>query len=208
MSSQFLTLPFHQLSALRRTVLARYRVATTALLPALSVLLLGACSLGPPPGVTPIENFSLERYLGTWYEIARLDHSFERGMSDVSARYSRNSDGSVRVLNRGFASDKNDWREAEGRALFIGKDTTGSLKVSFFGPFYGGYHIAELDPNYRWVLVVGPDTSYAWLLARDKTLAPAAREQLVAAAQRAGIDTSKLIWVTQTRNDPALTVAN
>ncbi len=170
----------------------------------LSAALVSACSLGPPPGVTPIDSFALDRYLGTWYEIARLDHSFERGMNDVSARYSRNSDGSVRVLNRGFSSDKNDWREAEGRALFIGSETTGSLKVSFFGPFYGGYHIADLDPDYRWALVIGPDTSYAWILARDKVLAPAARERLVAAAQRAGIDTAKLIWVTHTRSDPVL----
>ncbi len=170
----------------------------------LLALLLTACTLGPPPGVTPVENFALERYLGTWYEIARLDHSFERGMTDVSARYSRNPDGSVKVLNRGYDTNRQNWRDAEGKALFIGSETTGSLKVSFFGPFYGGYHVADLDPEYRWALVIGPDPSYAWILARDKTIAPAVRERLLAVAERGGIDTAKLIWVSHAQLDPAL----
>lgn len=167
-------------------------------------LLLSACALGPPPGVTPVSDFSLERYLGTWYEIARLDHSFERGMTDVSARYSKNADGSVRVLNRGFDTSKDAWREAEGRALFIGETSTGSLKVSFFGPFYGGYHVAELDPDYGWVLVIGPNPGYAWILARDKTISAEARERLLASAKRGGVETDKLIWVSHARKDPAL----
>lgn len=166
--------------------------------------LLVACSLGPPPGVTPVNDFQLSRYLGTWYEIARLDHSFERGMSDVSARYSLNADGSVRVLNRGFDTAKDNWREAEGRALFIGSDRVGSLKVSFFGPFYGGYHVAALDPDYRWSLVIGPDPSYAWILARDKNLDADARENILKLARQAGVDVSALIWVSHARRNPAL----
>ncbi len=168
------------------------------------VVLLGGCSLGPPPGVTPVSGFQLDRYLGTWYEIARLDHSFERDMTDVSARYRRNADGSVQVLNRGWDTRRNDWREAEGRALFIGREDVGSLKVSFFGPFYGGYHVAALDPDYRWSLVIGPDTGYAWILARDKALPQTVRDDLSRRLASAGIDPAQLIWVSQQRSDPAL----
>jgi apolipoprotein D and lipocalin family protein len=192
-------------SARHHTTMTRFFAYSRRLLALIGLpLLLSACALGPPPGVTPVTNFALERYLGTWYEIARLDHSFERAMSDVSARYSKNTDGSVRVLNRGFDNGKDNWRDAEGRALFIGEPTTGSLKVSFFGPFYGGYHVADLDPDYRWVLVIGPDPSYAWILARDKTITAEVRERLLATAKRGGIDTTKLIWVTHERKDPAL----
>ncbi|MFA9219362.1 MAG: lipocalin family protein [Sphingomonadaceae bacterium] len=167
-------------------------------------MLLGACaSTQPPAGISVVQPFELARYQGRWYEIARLDHSFERGMSDVSATYSAQPDGSVRVLNRGYDGAKGQWRDAVGRALFTGDPGTASLKVSFFGPFYGGYHVAALDPDYRWSLVVGPDRSYCWILARDKQLAPAQRAAITARAAALGIDTSALIWVTQQRQDPA-----
>lgn len=121
-----------------------------------------------PKGVTPIQNFKLERYLGKWYEIARLDHSFERGLTQVSAKYSMREDGGVRVINSGISSETNQSKIAEGKAYFIGSENIGSLKVSFFGPFYGGYHIAKLDPNYQMALVIGPNTDYAWILSRTK----------------------------------------
>jgi len=162
-------------------------------------LLLSGCALGPPPGVVPISGFELQRYLGHWYEIARLDHSFERGMTDVSAHYRLRDDNSVEVINRGHETAKDRWREAVGTARLIGEPTRGSLKVSFFGPFYGGYHIAALDPDYRWSLVVGPDTGYAWILARDRILPAGIREQLVQQAAAVGIDTNALIWVEHTR---------
>jgi apolipoprotein D and lipocalin family protein len=158
-------------------------------------LLLSGCALGPPPGVVPVSGFDLPRYLGQWYEIARLDHSFERGMTNVSAHYRLREDNTVEVINRGYESAKDRWREAVGTARFIGEQTRGSLKVSFFGPFYGGYHIAALDPEYRWSLVIGPDTGYAWILAREKTLPAGIREQLVKQAAAIGIDTNALIWV-------------
>lgn len=158
-------------------------------------LFLSGCALGPPTGVVPVSGFDLQRYLGRWHEIARLDHSFEHGMTDVSAHYRLREDGSVEVINRGYEPAKNRWREAVGTARLIGEPTRGSLKVSFFGPFYGGYHIAALDPDYRWSLVIGPDTGYAWILARDKTLPTGIREQLLKQAAAAGIDTNALIWV-------------
>ena len=167
----------------------------------LFTLSLSACALGPPSGVVPVSNFELSRYLGRWYEIARLDHSFERGMTDVSARYQMREDNSVEVINRGYEPANGRWREAVGTARFIGVPTRGSLKVSFFGPFYGGYHIVALDPDYRWSLVIGPDTGYAWILARDKSIPIGIREQLVKQAAAAGIDTNALIWVEHTRED-------
>lgn len=169
---------------------------------AVVVALLGCSSTTPPPGVTPVTPFDLARYEGRWYEVARLDHSFERGMTDVSATYQRHADGSVRVLNRGFDTGKHDWRQAEGKAKFTGDTNTASLKVSFFGPFYGGYHVAALDADYQWALVVGPDRSYCWILSRTQQLVPAVREQLIARAQALGIDTQALIWVTHERIDP------
>ena len=171
------------------------------LLTALALLALGACSTNPPAGLSAVEPFDLARYLGKWYEIARLDHRFERGMSDVSATYSLRSDGSVEVLNRGYDSARQDWRQATGHALFTGPSERGSLKVSFFGPFYGGYHVVALDPAYRWALVVGPDRDYFWILARERALAPELRAQLVEKSRALGIDVDRLIWVDQTRSD-------
>ena len=168
------------------------------------ILSLTGCSLGPAPGVQPVTGFEIARYTGTWYEIARLDHRFERGLTDVSATYRVQADGSVEVRNRGFDAAKDEWREAIGRAVFIGAPTTGSLKVSFFGPFYGGYHVVELDPDYRWALVLGPDRDCAWILARDKSIPASVRERLSAPAGAAGIDSSAWVWVTQTRADPVL----
>lgn len=169
---------------------------------ALMFALAGCMSTTPPPGITAVTPFDLARYEGRWFEVARLDHSFERGLTDVSATYQRQPDGSVRVVNRGFDAAKNDWREAVGKALFTGDAQTGSLKVSFFGPFYGGYHVAALDGDYRWAIVVGPDRSYCWILSRTKELPPGSREALVARAQALGIDTQALIWVTHQRTDP------
>lgn len=168
-------------------------------------LLLGACaSSAPPEGVAAVAPFELQRYQGRWYELARLDHRFERGLSNVSATYLPQADGSVQVRNRGFDTSSKQWREAIGRALFTGAPSIGSLKVSFFGPCYGGYHVVALDPDYRWSLVLGPDRSYCWILARDKQLEPGQREAITKRAQALGIDTAALIWVTQERQDPVL----
>lgn len=176
-----------------------FRIAFLSLL---IPLVLSACSTAPPQGLRPVTSFELNRYLGQWYEIARLDHSFERGMSDVNATYQLQDDGSVKVINRGYDPQRQAWKEAIGRALFIGDSGTASLKVSFFGPFYGGYHVIALDQqNYRWSLVAGPDRDYLWILARDKTLPAEVREQLLGQAKALGFATDKLIWVEQKRTD-------
>ena len=178
------------------------RLSMLALLAGSTALFAGCSSVGPPPGVAAVTPFDLKRYQGRWYELARLDHRFERGLTDVSATYTPQPDGSVQVVNRGFEADANRWREAVGKALFTGAPTTASLKVSFFGPFYGGYHVAALDPDYRWALVLGPDTDYCWILARDKRLDAGQRDAIVARAKELGVDTAALIWVSHERQDP------
>lgn len=191
------------LFSVRRALIPSCRAGLWALWMAGVAVMAGCANTSPPPGVKAVTPFDLQRYQGRWHELARLDHSFERGMTDVSATYTPQADGSVRVVNRGFAAASGQWREAVGKALFTGAPTTGSLKVSFFGPFYGGYHVAALDPDYRWALVLGPDTSYCWILARDKQLDAAQRDAIVARAQALGVDTHALIWVTHKRQDPA-----
>lgn len=161
------------------------------------VLLTAGCT-GLPQGVTPVSGFDVNRYLGEWYEIARLDHRFERGLEKVTATYSLRDDGGLRVVNRGFDAASGEWREAVGRAWFIDDPQTGRLKVSFFGPFYGSYNIIELDRSaYRYALVCGPDTSYLWILARSPVLDSALVDKLVSRAAELGFDTSRLIYVRQ-----------
>lgn len=165
------------------------------LLLALSVMMLSACT-GMPNLVQPVTDFELERYLGKWYEIARLDHSFERGLHQVSAEYGLRDDGGVRVINRGFSASENKWKEAEGKAFFVRSASEGYLKVSFFGPFYGAYVIFELDhEGYQYAFVSGPNTDYLWLLARAPTVAPEVIEKFVAMSKARGFDTNKLIYV-------------
>ncbi len=161
----------------------------------LSVVFLAGC-VGAPEHIQPVDNFELQRYLGTWYEIARLDHSFERGLDQVTANYSLRDDGGVKVINKGFNANKNKWKQAEGKAYFVGEPDIGQLKVSFFGPFYGGYNIIELDKaNYQYSLVCGPNMSYLWILARDPQLDKAILDKLVAKAESLGFATDKLIYV-------------
>jgi apolipoprotein D and lipocalin family protein len=163
------------------------------------VLLLTAC-MGVPENVKVVESVNASQYLGTWYEIARLDHSFERGLEKVTATYSAKDDGGIKVLNRGFNVKKNEWKEAEGKAYFVDapnadKTNTGKLKVSFFGPFYGAYNIIALDANYQHVMICGPDKTYLWILSRTPQLAEPIKQELVAKAKAYGFATDTLIYV-------------
>ncbi|MEH0833897.1 outer membrane lipoprotein Blc [Pectobacterium cacticida] len=168
-----------------------------ACLAAVVALFSVACSVTPPNGVKVVDNFDVNRYLGTWYEIARLDHRFERNMDRVTANYSPREDGGIKVINRGFNVEKQEWKESIGKAYFTGSPQQGALKVSFFGPFYGGYNIIALDDNYRYALVCGPNRDYLWILSRTPTLEAATRDRLVATAKRYGFPTEALIWVKQ-----------
>lgn len=151
-----------------------------------------------PKYVEPVTDFKLERYLGTWYEIARLDHSFEKGLTQVTAEYSLKNDGGVKVINRGFSASKNEWKEAEGKAYFVNKDSEAYLKVSFFGPFYGSYVVFGLDQeNYQYAFISGPDTGYLWLLAKTPTVAPEVIQKFIEMAKERGFDIDSLIYVQQ-----------
>ena len=184
------------------TVLPFRAASLRTLLPVLAVVGVAACSTLPPQGVTPVSPFDVERYKGKWYEIARLDHSFERGLTNVSATYRPQADGSVEVINRGYDAEEGKWREAVGRAVFTGSSDRGSLKVSFFGPFYGGYHVVALDQqDYRWAMVMGPDRGYLWILARERQLSPAVRAALLRQAVALGVNTEAVIWVKHERYD-------
>jgi len=152
--------------------------------------------IGLPEGVYPVKEFDINRYLGKWYEIARLDHSFERGLDRVTAEYSLRDDGGVRVINRGFSIAENDWREAEGKAYFVRGNDEGYLKVSFFGPFYGSYVVFELDKeNYRYAFVSGPNKSYLWLLSRTPTVSKELVDRFVKRSEELGFPTDNLIFV-------------
>jgi len=166
---------------------------------ALFLLCIAGCT-GVPKGLEPVSGFQVDRYLGTWFEIARLDHSFERNLTHVSARYGKGADGAITVANRGFNPESGKWKTIEGVAHLIGDQAVGSLKVSFYGPFYGGYHIIELDKEaYRYAMVSGPSRSYLWILAREKTLDHDILSSLVEKAHRWGFDTERLVYV---KHDP------
>lgn len=168
----------------------------TVALVASSILSL-SCSVSPPSGIRPVEQFDVNRYLGTWYEIARLDHRFETGLDHVTAQYSLRDDGGITVVNKGYSPARQRWRQSTGKAYFLASPQRASLKVSFFGPFYGGYHVIALDERYGYALICGPNRDYLWILARDKTLAQPTRDQLVATATRLGFRVDRLIWVDQ-----------
>jgi apolipoprotein D and lipocalin family protein len=160
-------------------------------------LFLTACT-GMPENITPVKKFELDRYLGKWYEIARLDHSFERGLEKVTAEYTLRKDGGVSVINRGYSPKNDEWNVAEGKAYFVNDDNEGYLKVSFFGPFYGSYVIFELDEeNYQYAFISGPNTSYLWLLSRTPTLPQEIIDRFIQKTKNLGFDTSSLIIVNQ-----------
>jgi apolipoprotein D and lipocalin family protein len=156
------------------------------------LMLLAGCT-GVPEGVTPVQGFELKPYLGVWHEVARLDHSFERGLTNITATYSLREDGSVKVLNRGWDASGNKWKEAEGRAVFVGPSNEGRLKVSFFGPFYGAYNIIAYDPQ-RYSMICGPNRTYFWILSREPGLDPQTLEMLIGRARALGFATDKLIY--------------
>jgi apolipoprotein D and lipocalin family protein len=173
---------------------------STFIVAPLSFILAGCA--GIPSGIQPVQDFDAGRYQGKWYEIARLDHSFERGLSNVYAAYTLRTDGGIDVLNRGFDENSGTWRQVRGRAYLVKGDSVGRLKVTFFWPFYGGYNVIALDhQDYSYALVCGPKRSYLWILAREKTISRSLIDKLVQNAKDAGFDVEKLIFVEHDRSD-------
>ena len=161
------------------------------------LILLAGCT-GKPDNIKPVENFQSEKYLGKWYEIARIDHRFEKGLSKVTAEYSLGNDGGIKVVNRGYSAKDNKWSESVGKAYFVGNDNQAYLKVSFFGPFYGSYIVFELEQeNYQYALISGPDKSYFWLLSRSPTMDATLQKSLIDKAVKLGFERKQIILVEQ-----------
>ncbi len=150
-----------------------------------------------PKGAVAVKPFDKEKYLGTWYEIARFDFTFERGLSHVTANYSIKSPGLIKVDNKGFQDATSRWKESIGRAKFVEGEDVGRLKVSFFGPFYAGYNIIAIDDQYRYALIAGDNLSYLWILSREKNIPEGVKTEYLAKAKALGYDTDKLIWTKQ-----------
>ena len=158
-------------------------------------ILISAC-VNIPENVTPVTGFNIDQYLGTWYEIVRLDHSFERGLERVTAEYSLRDDGGITVVNRGFDPQKKRWKETVGKAYFVSDSDIGMLKVSFWGPFYASYNIIDLDKkSYSYSLVCGPNKSYLWILAREPYMEESLKSELISKAKFLGFETQKMIQV-------------
>lgn len=169
-------------------------------LAAVAGLALASCS-SIPKGASAAAPFDANRYLGRWYEIARYDFAFEKGLDNTTATYSLKPDGSIRVENRGYDYAKGIWKKAIGTARFRGSRSTAELEVSFFGPFFAGYNVVMLDPEYRYALVAGSSTRYLWILSREKSAPAEVKEAYVAEAERLGYDIKSLVWVRQDREE-------
>ena len=164
-----------------------------------AAFLVVSCSApNPPQGVTVVRPFNAQQFMGSWYEIARFDHRYERALQQVTAHYSLMSDGGIQVINRGYNPDRGMWQKMTGKAYFTGASDTAALKASFIGPFYGGYNVIALDKNYQHALVCGADRDYLWVLSRTPTISDEMKQRLLDSASRQGFDISQLVWVEQT----------
>ena len=173
-----------------------------------SIIILGGC-MHIPNNVKPVKNFDANKYLGTWYEIARTDNSYERGLEYVQANYSLNSDGSIKVINSGFNTNSQKIESAQGVAKFIDNPNTGLLKVSFFRPFYGSYVVFKISDDYQQAYVAGDDNSL-WFLSKTRTVSKKQKQNFIEEAKKVGINTDKLIWVEHSKciNGKAITECN
>ncbi|SRR5690606_28190985 len=176
------------------------QIRNIGLLAFLALVLFGFNScVSIPEKAEPVSNFDVNKYKGLWYEIARIDFKHERNMDNVTAQYSLNDDGSIKVLNSGYDYKKEKWEKAEGKAKFRGKKDIAALKVSFFGPFYSGYNVIALDDNYQYALVAGKDLDYLWILSRTTEIPEDVKNNYLEKAKKIGYDTTQLIWVQHHR---------
>lgn len=172
-----------------------HKIAIPVSLGILGLIILNSCSVGIPKGATAVSNFNSEKYLGKWYEIARFDYKFEKNMDHVTANYSLNSDGTIKVQNRGYDYVKKEWKESIGEARFVNDKSEARLKVSFFKPIWAGYNVIDIDDNYQYALVVGENTKYIWILSRTTEIPESIKQRFLAKAQKIGNNTDALIWV-------------
>ena len=160
----------------------------------LLIILLTACDSGNRVdlGEREAKEFNVERYLGQWQEVARIDNSFERGLTRVTARYFRDTEGRVRVVNRGWNKEGNKWKEARG--WIKSTDEPGRLRVSFFRPFYSDYIVLHVDRDYQYALVGGSRSNYLWILSRSGEIPEELRKEYIDKAEKMGYEVEKLIF--------------
>ena len=159
---------------------------------AIAAMLFAGCESAKVDNST-VKSVDLNRYLGNWYEIARFDHSFERGLEYAMAHYTMRDDGKIDVLNTGIK----DGRAEDAKGIAKTTNQPGLLRVSFFGPFFSDYRIMMLDENYQYVLVGGSTNRFLWILSRTPQLDEATLSLILAEAEHRGYDTTRLLWVKQ-----------
>ncbi len=150
-----------------------------------------------PKGIIAMKPFDIEQYLGNWYEIARFNYRFEKGLDHTTAIYTKNEDNSIQVVNRGYDRKKEKWVQDTGKAKFAGKEDVAMLKVSFFGPFYAGYNVIAIDADYKYAMVAGKNRGYLWILSREKKMPAEVKRAYLAKAEALGFKTKKLVWTAQ-----------
>lgn len=148
-----------------------------------------------PQNAIAVKSFDKAKYLGKWYEIARLDFKYERNLNNTTAEYSLNENGSIKVDNQGYDTQEEEWKQAIGKAKFVGDENTAMLKVSFFGPFYGGYNVIAIDDNYKYALVAGSSLKYLWILSRESKIPDHIKTKYLQIAENIGYETSNLLWI-------------
>lgn len=172
----------------------RYVVGALALV-GVGLILNSCASQTIPEKAVAVTNFDKDKYLGKWYEIARLDFKFEKGLNNTTAEYSLREDGKIKVDNKGYDFKKDKWMQSVGKAKFVGAENVAMLKVSFFGPFYAGYNVLAIDKDYKYALVSGDSLDYLWILSREKTIPDSVKQDYLKQAQAIGYNTDDLIWV-------------
>lgn len=153
--------------------------------------------MNKPLDISVVKPFLLHKYLGKWYEIARFDFFHENSVDYVTANYSLNDDGSIKVVNRGYSNKKGKFQEVTGKALFVGDENEGRLKVAFFGSFYSGYNVLAIDKDYKYALVSGNNKKLLWILSREKEMPQEKLEEYLKLAKSYGFDVSKLVYTKQ-----------
>lgn len=148
-----------------------------------------------PKGAEAVKSFDKEKYLGKWYEIARLDFKYERDLNNTTAEYSINENGTIKVDNQGYNTKEKKWEQAIGKAKFVGDDSVAKLKVSFFGPFYSGYNVVAIDSEYKYALIAGANLNYLWILSRETKIPEDVKNNYLNIAKEIGYNTDDLLWI-------------
>ncbi len=170
----------------------------------LGLLVLNACAT-LPEGAVAVRPFDKSRYLGKWYEIARLDFKYERNLNNTTAEYSLKDDGTIKVDNKGYNTVKEKWEQAIGKAKFVEDEQTAMLKVSFFGPFYSGYNVIAIDERYTYALVAGESLKYLWILSREPEIPEDVKQEYLKIAEKIGYQTQDLLWITHDKTSELTT---